>query len=72
VERKDERTFEITDLATGQKSTLDIRDYRVDHGALVKFKADGDEKLLQFIESKDGQKYSFYYKGNTVDIMVYD
>ena len=54
MERKDERTFEITDLATGQKSTLDIRDYRVDHGALVKFKADGDEKLLQFIESKDG------------------
>ena len=51
---------------------MDIENFNVNYGALVRFKANGEDKLLQFLDSQDGLQFNFYVKGNTVKTIVYD
>lgn len=32
----------------------------------------GGEKLVQFLESTEGLRYKFYFKGNTIEAEVYN
>ena len=44
----------------------------MDYGALLRFNYNGDKSLVQYLDVKEELHYNFYYKGNTVDVVVYD
>jgi propionyl-CoA carboxylase alpha chain len=55
----------------GQQS-LKVADFDLDYGSLLRFKVDGGEKLVQFVETKEELHFSFYHKGAVVETQVYD
>ena len=46
IERLDDKKFEVTNISTKETTTLNIDNFMVDYGALVRFKANGEDKLL--------------------------
>ena len=38
----------------------------------MRFNLGGQQKLVQFLEAKDNLNFNFYYKGNTLQVAVYD
>lgn len=38
----------------------------------MRFNLNGNKSLIQFLEAKDNLNFGFYYKGNTLNIAVYD
>jgi hypothetical protein len=54
IEKLSDKKFEVTDISSGEATTLDVDHFNVDYGALVRFKANGEDRLLQFLDSKDG------------------
>ena len=64
--------YEITDLAAGQSTKVNVADQDLQFGSLLRFKLNGEDKLVQFLESKEGMNFKYYFHGNTVDIEVYD
>jgi propionyl-CoA carboxylase alpha chain len=69
-EKKD--TWIITDLSTKKSTTVKATDFDLDYGSLLRFNYNGDKSLVQFLDVKEELHYNFYYKGNTVDVVVYD
>jgi propionyl-CoA carboxylase alpha chain len=73
VEQIKENTYKITDLDTGNSRTSSISDFDLDYGSLVTMKVDGKEQILQFNKNEiDGVQYEFSYKGNKVQMLIYD
>ncbi len=64
--------YEIVNTATGENKKLTMTDMEFIQHALLKMKIDGADNTLQFINVKDEIEYDFYYKGNTLPIMVHD
>lgn len=72
---KVERTasgYEVTDLSNNQTHTLKTNDFNLDYGTLLRFNLNGEDKLIQFVDVKEELHYNFYYKGNSVETLVYD
>lgn len=38
----------------------------------MRYKNDGEGKLIQFIDAQENLYFNFYYKGNTIKSVVYD
>jgi propionyl-CoA carboxylase alpha chain len=47
-------------------------DFDFKYGSLLRFNLGGQQKLVQFLEAKDNLNFNFYYKGNTLQVAVYD
>jgi propionyl-CoA carboxylase alpha chain len=72
IEQKDDGSYSVTDIESGQSSTFKAGDFDLDYGTILRFNLNGNNKLIQFIDSKDNLNFNFYYKGNTVQSTVYD
>jgi propionyl-CoA carboxylase alpha chain len=72
VEKKTDGTYELTEMETNKTLTLNVADFDLDYGSLLRFKFGKDEKLVQFIDVREELHYNFYYKGNTIEAQVYD
>jgi hypothetical protein len=46
IERLDDKRFTIADLASGVSTTLDVSNFNVEYGSLIRFNSNGDNKLL--------------------------
>ena len=48
IERKCDKKFEITNLSTpeAKPKTIEVKDFSIDYGTLVRFNLDGSNKLL--------------------------
>lgn len=51
---------------------MNIKDIDIEYNSLIRFKQDGEDKILQFLDSKDAYNFNFYLKGNTLHTTVYD
>lgn len=38
----------------------------------MRFNLGGERKLVQFLEARDNLNFGFYYKGNTLNLAVYN
>lgn len=71
-------TYTVENLDKKEKSTVSLNNYKLHVDTLVKtnFKDEAagidETKTVQFIEVKEGTKYSFYYRGTNVNMEVYD
>lgn len=72
VHRLPKNKYEITELATGTTSTHEASDFDLDYGTLLRFKQDGSGRLVQFVSAKENLYFNFYYKGNSLQVAVYD
>lgn len=72
VEKKADGTYEVTEMETGKKETLNIDGIDLEYGTLLRFKQNNDQKLIQFTDVKEEIHYNFYLKGNNVEALVYD
>ena len=68
----DEDNYTIVNTATGVEKKLTMTDMEFIQHSLLKMKINGNDNTLQFINVKDEIEYDFYYKGNTLPIMVHD
>ena len=60
-------------MATGETSSHSIADFNFEYSSLINLNINGDRRYLQFNDRKnDDIKYSFYYKGNNVDVSIYE
>ncbi len=64
--------YTITNTASGDVKKLKMTDMDFIEHSLLRMKIDGEDNTLQFISVKDEIEYDFYYKGNTLPIMVHD
>lgn len=64
--------FEVTQLPDGKPQKMNIKDIDIEYNSLIRFKQDGEDKILQFLDSKDAYNFNFYLKGNTLHTTVYD
>ena len=42
IEKLDDKKYKVTCLTSGEATTLDIENFNVNYGALVRFKANGE------------------------------
>ena len=59
-------------METKKSATLNAADFDLDYGSLLRFKFNGEDALIQYIDAKEELRYNFYYKGNSVEIAVFD
>lgn len=59
-------------MSNNKVHSLKISDFELDYGSLLRFNLAGEEKLIQFVDVKEELHYNFYYKGNSVETLVYD
>lgn len=72
VENRLDGSWVITDLAAKKSTTVKATDFVLDYGSLLRFNFNGSKSLIQFLDVKEELHYNFYYKGNTIDITVFD
>lgn len=72
IVKKNDTTYEVTELPDGKPATVDIKDIQLDYGSLVQLKLNNQERLLQFIDALDDYTFNFYFKGNTLKTEVYE
>lgn len=58
-------------MPDGEPTTVNISDIDLEYGALLRFKQDGKDRILQFVDCKDDLDFNFYFKGNTIKSSVY-
>jgi propionyl-CoA carboxylase alpha chain len=71
VEQTD-KSFTLTNLKTNKSVEVNASDFEFRYGSILRFKEGGEQRLVQFLEAKDNLHFGFYYKGNTLDLQVYD
>jgi hypothetical protein len=60
-------------MSDNSSFTHTINDFNFEYSSLIGVNIDGTDKYLQFNEKKnDGIKYNFYYKGNNVNVSIYE
>lgn len=72
VEKKADGSYDVTDVATEKTTNFKVGPFDLEYGSLLRFDANGDKKLVQFVDVKEELHYNFYHKGNNVEIQVYD
>lgn len=72
VEKCADGSWIVTDIATKKSTTVKASDFVLDYGSLLRFKFNGNESLVQYLDVKEELHYNFYYKGNTVDVSMFD
>jgi len=65
--------FEIKNMSTGEIKRHNVDHYNFEYNSLVTMKLDGEEEIVQYVNNKnDGIKYHFDFKGNNVQLSIYD
>jgi hypothetical protein len=72
IERLDNGKFSITDMTTQKTTIHDASDFDLDYGALLRFKHNGNDRLVQYLHCKEDLYFNFYYKGNSLKVTVFD
>jgi propionyl-CoA carboxylase alpha chain len=72
VEKRADGSWIVTDIAAKKSTTVKASDFILDYGSLLRFKYNGNESLVQYLDVKEELHYNFYYKGNTVDVTMFD
>jgi propionyl-CoA carboxylase alpha chain len=73
IQQISETEFEITNLANGQVNRHKVDHYNFAYNSLVTMKLDGEEEIIQYVHGKnDGIKYNFDFKGNNVELSIYE
>jgi propionyl-CoA carboxylase alpha chain len=72
VERKACGSFELTDVSTGKAVTLKADNFTFEYGSLLRFKVNGQDRLIQYEDTKEEVNYHFAVKGSQVEATVLD
>ena len=72
IQKLSQAEYEVTQLPDGKPTKIKIDNIDLEYSSLLRFKQDGKEKILQYLNNKDNFNYNFYFKGNTVHTTVYD
>ena len=60
-------------MTTGATQTHKASGFDFDYNSLIEMNVDGDDNVLQFGKVlNDGIRHTFYHKGNSVEISVFD
>jgi hypothetical protein len=52
-----DKSYEITALPDGKPTTVKIDTIDFEYSSLIRFKQDGKQKILQFVDTKDDLDY---------------
>lgn len=72
VERKACGGFEVTEVATGKAVSVKADSFNFEYGSLLRFKVNGQDRLIQYEETKEEVNYHFAVKGSQVEATVLD
>lgn len=64
--------FEITEVATGKKSTIKADNFDFQYGSLLRFDVEGKRRLIQYDQTKNEVNLQFAVKGSQVEAVTLD
>lgn len=73
IKKLSDQKYEVTNLSTGEFQVHSVSDFNFQYNSLINFNLDGNQSDLQFTSvNNDGIRFKFNFKGNAIDLAIYD